>query len=379
MLFEMPRLDGDERHVVDEIRGLRERLRYQTLEPRKWTGLLRKMAFARNIQGSNSIEGYSVDLSDAVAAADKEEPITPDVQSETWLAVTGYRDAMTYILQLADEPDTPCDVSLINSLHYMMLHYDLDQRPGRFRRGAVYVHDGLRNEIVYEGAESTEVPSLMDELVAQINDGDPETPVTVRAAMAHLNLVMIHPYKDGNGRMARALQTLVLAREGIVAPEFSSIEEYLGTNTQAYYDVLAQVGGGSWQPHRDPRPWIRFTLTAHYQQARTLLRRLRETERLFDALEREASRLGFSERIVSALWVAAVGGRIRRAMYMALADVSDAAATRDLRRLTEAGLLEPHGEKRGRFYTAAEPVRRLRQETKEPRDRELDPFRQLAS
>ncbi len=43
-------------------------------------------------------------------------------------------------------------------------------------------------------------------------------PAMIRAAMAHLNLVMVHPFKDGNGRMARALQTLVLARERILAP-----------------------------------------------------------------------------------------------------------------------------------------------------------------
>ena len=60
--------------------------------------------------------------------------------------------------------------------------------------------------------------------------------------MAHLNLVMIHPFRDGNGRMARALQTMVLAQDQVVEPTFSSIEEWLGNNTQEYYDVLAATG-----------------------------------------------------------------------------------------------------------------------------------------
>ncbi len=63
--------------------------------------------------------------------------------------------------------------------------------------------------------------------------------------MAHLNLTMIHPFKDGNGRMARALQTLVLSREGIVSPVFSSIEEWLGKNTLPYYNILAETGEGN--------------------------------------------------------------------------------------------------------------------------------------
>ena len=89
--------------------------------------------------------------------------------------------------------------------------------------------------------------------------------------MAHLNLAMIHPFKDGNGRMARVLQTLVLARERAGRPEFSSIEEYLGRNTDAYYAILQQVGQGRWNPHRDALPWVRFCLIAHYRQAATLL------------------------------------------------------------------------------------------------------------
>ena len=81
--------------------------------------------------------------------------------------------------------------------------------------------------------------SLMDEL-STASSVDP----LVRAAMAHLNLVLIHPFRDGNGRMARALQTLVLSRGGIGEPAFSNIEEWLGGNTEDYYRVLAATGGG---------------------------------------------------------------------------------------------------------------------------------------
>ena len=61
--------------------------------------------------------------------------------------------------------------------------------------------------------------------------------------MAHLHLAMIHPCRDGNGRLARVVQSLVLAREGILAPQFCSIEEYLGRFTSDYHAVLAEVGG----------------------------------------------------------------------------------------------------------------------------------------
>src|SRR6185295_7872251 len=121
---------------------------------------------------------------------------------------------------------------------------------GLWRAGAVYVRKEETGEIVYQGPELDEVPGLMRDLVTEMNVDDAGSPPLIRAGMAHLNLVMIHPFRDGNGRMARCLQSLVLAREGIVAPVFSSVEEYLGRNTRAYYDVLAEVGRGSWQPQR---------------------------------------------------------------------------------------------------------------------------------
>ena len=77
--------------------------------------------------------------------------------------------------------------------------------------------------------------------------------------MAHLNLVMIHPFSDGNGRMGRALHSAPCPSDGTSSPPFSSIEEYLGakSNTNAYYDVLRTVGAGTWQPKRDATPWIK--------------------------------------------------------------------------------------------------------------------------
>ena len=185
----------------------------------------------------------------------------------------------------------------------------------------------------------------------------------VRAAMAHLNLVMVHPYRDGNGRMARALQTLVLAREQIMAPVFSSIEEYLGRNTDAYYDVLGQVGQGHWNPHHDARPWVRYCLTAHYHQARTQLRRIEETERLYSVVADLAERHGVPDRATGGLVEAAYGFRLTASSYRTLVDVtagqeiSKLTVSRDLKAMVEAGLLKPIGQTRGRYYIA-EPILR---------------------
>ena len=372
MLFSAPSLTTEERWVLDHVEELRARLSARTRDPSVWVGLLRRAALARAIQSSNSIEGYNASIEDALAAVDLDEPV--DARDETWRATIGYRDAMSYVLQLADDLHFELDASLIRSLHYMLLSYDPSKSPGRWRLGSIYVRRDEDGEIVYTGPDAELVPGLIRELVDELRDAS--SPGMVQAAMAHLNLVMIHPFRDGNGRMARVLQTLVLTRQGILGPAFCSIEEYLGRNTPAYYDVLAEVGAGSWNPRNDARPWVRFSLTAHYRQARTLLRRGEEAERRWDAIDREVQRLGVPERAIPALFNAALGYRIRNATYRTLVeDVSELVASRDLRVLVEAGLLAPEGERRGRSYLPSPSLRQIEVSIRSDRARDdTDPF-----
>ena len=242
-LYQVPVLTPDDLAVIDMINGLRQRLRHYTQNnPQRWNGQLRRNAMARAIQGSNSIEGYHATMDDAIAAVDDEEPM--DANEETWREIIGYRNAMTYILQLSEDDQFEFHAQLIRSLHFMMLQHSLKKMPGRWRPGDIYVVDELTEERVYEGPDALAVPALIGELIDYLN-APTNCPVVVKAAMAHLNFTMIHPFKDGNGRMARALQTLVLSRDGVLNPVFSSIEEWLGRNTQAYYDILAQTGKGA--------------------------------------------------------------------------------------------------------------------------------------
>src|SRR5919199_233612 len=103
MLFRTPKVGAAEARVVDEIEELRRSLRFALATPRRWNGSLRRLSFARAIQGSNSLGGYDAPLDDAAAVALGEEPL--DADAETRLALDGYRAAMTYVIQLADEPD----------------------------------------------------------------------------------------------------------------------------------------------------------------------------------------------------------------------------------------------------------------------------------
>jgi Fic family protein len=364
MLYKTPRLTVSEGKVLQDIAAVRNKLKNRISVPKRWLGLLRRNALARAIQGSNSIEGYTVNDEDAIAAAEGEELL--EAERETKLAVVGYRNALTFVLQLATDPHFSYNEGFIRSLHYMMLHYDLSKKPGRWRPGPIYVRDEKRHEVVYEGPDADLAPSLVEELIEDLNRKR-DDPVMVRAAMSHLNMVLIHPFSDGNGRMARCLQTLVLAREGILEPQFCSIEEYLGENTQDYYAVLAGTAKGNWTPKNDARSWMRFCLTAHYRQGQTLLRRTNEINRLWDELEVLTRRIGLPDRMVFALADAAMGLKVRNATYRVAAEVSENLASRDLKILIDEHLLVPDGEARGRLYRSSDVLKKIRVRTREPK------------
>jgi Fic family protein len=358
-IFRTPKPDAVELAVMAKLDEVRAQLRYGVSEPRRWSGTLRRLSFARVVQGSNTIEGYEASIDDAVAAIDDEPMLSAD--EATKQALSGYQSAMTYVLQLALDPELRIDEGLLRALHFMMLQHELTKHPGRWRPGAIWVRRDPSGDIVYEGPDREMVPELIAEMLEALDED--QNPDVIRAAMAHLNLVMIHPFKDGNGRMARCLQTLILAKGGVPAPVFSSIEEYLGRNTDAYYRVLGDVGQGSWNPEGDARPWVRFCLTAHYRQAATQLRRIREYEELWRRCERIAEEAALPERVIGALMDVALGLRIRNASYRSLTiqtageEVSEQTAGRDLRAMVEAGLLKPVGERRGRYYVGEEVLK----------------------
>jgi Fic family protein len=362
-VYRTPTLDPVETEVLRLIDSLREDLRHRVATPRLWFGTLRRMTFARAVQGSNSIEGYNASLDD-VAAAVEGEP-TLDASVETQLALAGYRDAMTYVLQMAEDDHAVVDEGVIKALHFMMLKHDLSKSPGRWRGGYIGVRNDATGQIVYEGPDAELIGELINSMLDALRQDD--CPTLIRAAMAYLNLVMIHPFRDGNGRMARCLQTLVIARDRINAPVFSSVEEYLGRNTQAYYDILAEVGQAGWHPENDARPWIRFMLTAHYRQAKTHLRRIEEIERLYSECSELAAAHRLPDRCAAGLSDIALGLRLRRNSYLSVVEsstgeeISDLTATRDLQAMVRAGLLTPRGETRGRYYVGSPSILEMRE------------------
>ncbi|MCA2179061.1 Fic family protein [Nonomuraea glycinis] len=350
MLYGTPALEAVDKAVLAEIEDMRRDLKYRLAETHRWDGQLRRQLQARAIQGSNSIEGYRASVEDIESIMAGEEPL--ETSASVTREIAGYQQALTYIQLLSRAPAFRYDAGVLNALNFMMIGHHRDKTPGVLRPGGIYVRNSATGEVVYEGPDFEEVPGLLGELVTWLNSGDLDVPSYVRGAMAHFNLVSIHPWRDGNGRMSRALQTLVLGRDQILMPEFSSIEEWLGTgeNTVDYYRALRDVQRGSWKPHVNTHSWVRFCLRAHHLQAQRVRQRLAQAGEIWIILEEQVDADGLNTRCVSALYEVFVNRRLRRSRYQADEGLSQGQAARDLRDLAAKGWVQPYGETKGRFY-----------------------------
>lgn len=340
-----------------DLDQLRERLGHQVGAAGLWLGTLRRVLQASSIESSTSIEGFHVSADEAVAIVTGQDSPTPDDESRQ--AVACYARAMDHVGVMASDPGFRWNDRVILDLHFDACYFQRDKSPGQWRSGPIGVTggNGGNGRIIYQGPDADDVPGLMGEVVDWLESGDLDAHVVVRAAMAHLHVVSVHPFRDGNGRISRITQSLVLAREGLLSPEFASIEEHLGEHTPDYYNALQQVQGGRYQPEREAADWVSFCIDAHLAQARRRLEQIEQAAARWAFLENLAEERGWPDRFVIALEQALIGGT-DRASYSDEADISPASATNDFRRLLDVGLLNQRGRGRNIRYHASDTLRR---------------------
>lgn len=354
MLFSVPLIDGRLAERLSELDDLRQRLGDRVGVPTPWLGQLRRHVKATTARSSVSIEGFEVSENAALALASGERV---DDEDEAKLALRSYVRAMDHVGVMAEDPTFKWSPRVILDLHFDACAFQKDKRPGLWRTGPISVTSADGGLPAYVGPSAEEVAALMVEVAEWLELGDLEAHVVVRAAMAHLHVVSVHPFSDGNGRISRIVQSLVLARGGLLAPEFGSIEEYLGHNTAAYYGVLRETQGGSYQPSRDASSWASFCIDAHIDQAKRRLTQIEQAAVRWSFLEQLVERRGWPDRLVIALEQSLFEGATRPT-YGAEAGISAQTAGDDLRRLLDAGLLRREGRTRNVRYFAAEALRR---------------------
>lgn len=354
MIYSTPAIGRELGEELQRLDALGDDLSTRLNQPAPWTGTLRRFEQRESYGSSISIEGFSVDPERVAAVSSGSSGPTNDDEA----ALFYYALAMDHVATMADDPEFEWTSRIILDLHFETCRFQKGKHPGLYRETPIEVA-GPRGGPAYRGPPFEGVADLCAELIDSLTSPGSTHPA-VSAAMAHLNFVSIHPFEDGNGRMSRVMQSLVLARQGILAPEFGSIEQYLAEDTASYYDELRKVQRGTYSPEHDATSWVEFCVTAHLAQAERRIELVRNAADRWASLEEIVDNHGWDDRLVIAL-EQALSDKTDRARYGAEADVATATASNDLRRLVDAGYLDQVGKGRTTSY---EPSPRLRREAK---------------
>lgn len=204
----------------------------------------RKDALVRSVHYGTHIEGNELNLDQAEKVLEGQEVLARDRDIQE---VINYRRVIEYIDKLSSNESLNIEEGLIKELHKLTVARILpEDRTGKFRETQVVVKNSQTGEVSFRPPEAKLVKPQIAELMRFINDKQNQDihPI-LKAGIVHYEFVRIHPFVDGNGRVARSLSTLILFLEGYDIRKFFSLEEYFDSDALDYYDALKSVSASS--------------------------------------------------------------------------------------------------------------------------------------
>jgi Fic family protein len=251
---------------------------------------LRQVALVQSTESSNRIEG--IEISAERLQSLMKEKTAPRNRSEA--EVAGYRDVLTTIHTSA--LDIPVRPSIVRQFHRDLFQYT--GTPG----GEWKTADNRIVDVLTDGTRVTRfepVPAVhTPEAMARLCDGYEALIGQVEPLLLIptfvLDFLCIHPFRDGNGRMARLLTLLLLYHHGYSVGRFISLERIIEASKETYYETLHASSQGWHASEHDPNPWWSYwlgTLLAAYREFEEragvlVTRRGAKTELLRQAIER---------------------------------------------------------------------------------------------
>ncbi|MFH0797641.1 MAG: Fic family protein [Candidatus Omnitrophota bacterium] len=245
--------------LLEKITELRSKIETSSVKL-AWMPSLIRDAVIRSAHGSTAIEGCTLSM-DAVKSLFEGKKVFGYPEKHIRMA-KNYIDAIQWVTK--NEKKSVLLEKDIMQIHKIIAADAVDEGPiGEYRR--VNVTAGI-----YSAPNRRQVPGLMKELLDWLNNKSKEIPAVFTSSLLHLQFVNIHPFRDGNGRCARALATWELYHRGFDTLHIFSLDEVLLENRNLYIKNLQRV-----QVEKYPlEAWLEFM-----------------SETILEALERVYSRI----------------------------------------------------------------------------------------
>ena len=221
-----------------------------------------------------------------------------------------------------------------------------------------------RHKVHYAAPAAVRVENEMGRFLKWF-DGDEQDDPLLKAAIAHLWFVTIHPFEDGNGRIGRAIAEMCLARSDGSAQRFYSMSSQILEERKGYYEVLEKTQAGSL----DITEWLEWflgCLDRAFEQSNQITSSALEKESFWKTLTQRKVSLNDRQKKVLNKLFSGFEGKLTRDKWMKLTKASSRTALRDIEELIAVGVIEQ--EEAGGRSTSYRLVRIVEEKTEKPKE-----------
>lgn len=309
-----------------------------------WEAKFREDALVRTVHHGTHIEGNELSLSEAerLLAGARIVGRERDIQE-----VLNYRNVLKFIEEYT-KPDINEDS--LKHIHELTVHKILpDTSVGEYRKTQVVVKNSQTGEVTFRPPPAIEVPFLLSSFFTWLNKTNIEDmhPI-LKAGLTHYEVVRVHPFLDGNGRVARAIATLVLFKGGYDIKRFFSLEEHYDREPVGYYDALQAVG----RSNGSVTPWLEYFtegLAIELTRIKEKVKSISTDLKLKKSLG--GQQMALSERQIKIVEYVQENGFLQnKAFFEIFPMISEDTVLRELKDLIKKGIVKKEGSTKGVRY-----------------------------
>lgn len=288
-----------------------------------------------NVVDSYIIEGIALNVAQVRSSVARRLGIDLPQHTEPTHYVDGIVEMM---LDATTNFRTPLTQERLMRWHSALFPSAQGLHVGEYRTTAMDVVSGMlgRERVHYHAPEAAAVPWMMAQFVDWFNGGTAHD--YVRSAVAHLYFISIHPFDDGNGRVARALSDMALSQADNSPMRYFSMSTQINKEKKRYYDVLERTQ----KSDGDIGEWIEWWLDCMARAIDTSEESLSRVLRKSLFWQRHVdTALSDRQRRMLNLWLDGYEGKLTVKNYAKQAEVSADTAARDIKDLVGKGIVTP--------------------------------------
>jgi len=308
--------------------------------------LLELERIAREVSSyaSTSIEGNPLPLTEVKKILKSKPAHSRDSEKE----VLNYNQALQDLNTMLDEGEVNLSLMLILHIQKQVTENLLPSfESGRLREKPVVVNDPRSGQVVYLPPDVNEVKLLMEDLVQFTNNNRKVIDPLILAGVFHKQMVIIHPFTDGNGRTTRLITKALLAAMGLNTFNLFSFENYYNQNVTKYFQIVGEFGN-----YYDLVDKIDFTNWLEYF-TEGIIDELLRVQKLLPKIAISPSTQLKSPHLKMLEYIDEKGF-ISDREYAKLVNRAKATRTQDFKKLIELKLIQRKGKGRATYYVLKE-------------------------